>query len=134
MSRLTGSQNRTSYQDPIQVMQREALLGQQGCVVWLTGLSSSGKTTLADALAERLTWRGYLSYVLDGDNIRQGLNRDLGFSPEDRDENIRRVGEMAGVSCPLQAAEHYYIILDGIDGMNRDLPVLGFTSAGSVST
>lgn len=76
---------------------RARLLGQRGCVVWLTGLSGSGKSTLARALEKRLTACDHACYVLDGDNIRHGLNRDLGFSPADRHENIRRVGEVAAL-------------------------------------
>ncbi len=77
--------------------QRRRLLGQRGCVLWLTGLSGSGKSTLAAALEQRLVAAGRAAYVLDGDNIRHGLNADLGFSPEDRDENIRRIGEVAAL-------------------------------------
>ncbi len=77
--------------------QRERLLGQQGCVVWLTGLSGSGKSTISRLLERRLVDSGQLAYVLDGDNLRQGLNADLGFSPEDRAENIRRIGHVAGL-------------------------------------
>jgi adenylyl-sulfate kinase len=73
--------------------ERAELLGQRGAVVWLTGLSASGKSTIAYALERRLVSAGHAAYVLDGDNVRHGLNADLGFSPEDRDENIRRVGE-----------------------------------------
>ncbi len=73
------------------------LLGQRGCVVWLTGLSGSGKSTIGFALEERLVRDGHAAYVLDGDNIRHGLNGDLGFSPEDREENIRRIGEVAAL-------------------------------------
>ena len=76
---------------------RERLLGQRGCVMWLTGLSGSGKSTLASALEERLIADGRLAYVLDGDNIRHGLNADLGFSPDHREENIRRIGEVAAL-------------------------------------
>ena len=76
---------------------REALLKQKGCVVWLTGLSGSGKSSIARSLEERLFKAGYLCYVLDGDNIRRGLNSDLGFSAEDRRENIRRIGEIAAL-------------------------------------
>ncbi|GMB09264.1 adenylyl-sulfate kinase [Thermolongibacillus altinsuensis] len=65
------------------------------CVLWFTGLSGSGKSTLANAVAKELFQRGIQNYVLDGDNIRHGLNSDLGFSPEDRTENIRRIGEVA---------------------------------------
>mgnify|MGYP000430348515 CR=1 FL=1 len=74
---------------------RERLLGQKGVVIWFTGLPSSGKSTLAHALEEKLYELGHVAYVLDGDNIRHGLNEDLGFSPEDREENIRRIGEVA---------------------------------------
>ncbi|PLV59324.1 adenylyl-sulfate kinase [Thermotoga sp. KOL6] len=74
---------------------REKLLGQKGVVVWLTGLPGSGKSTIAHELEWRLLERGKLAYVLDGDNIRHGLNSDLGFSPEDRKENIRRISEVA---------------------------------------
>ncbi len=75
--------------------ERERLIGQRGVTVWLTGLSGSGKSTIAVAAEAALTQRGCLAYVLDGDNIRHGLNRNLGFSAEDRTENIRRIGEVA---------------------------------------
>ena len=71
------------------------LLGHQPVTLWLTGLSGSGKSTLASALELRLTEDGHACYRLDGDNLRHGLNRDLGFSPEDRRENIRRAAEVA---------------------------------------
>jgi adenylylsulfate kinase len=74
---------------------REQLLNQKGCVIWFTGLSGSGKSTLALEVESQLYQRGHLTYVLDGDNIRHGLNKNLGFSPEDREENIRRIGEVA---------------------------------------
>jgi len=74
---------------------RARLLGQQGTVVWFTGLSGSGKSTVAHAVERRLIDSGRLAFVLDGDNVRDGLNRDLGFSAEDRNENIRRIGEVA---------------------------------------
>lgn len=69
--------------------------GHHSCTLWLTGLSGSGKSTLAFALEHELFARGKSVYVLDGDNIRHGLNGDLGFSPEDRSENIRRIGEVS---------------------------------------
>ncbi len=75
--------------------EREALLGQRGATVWLTGLSASGKSTIAVAVEAELVKRGKLAYVLDGDNVRHGLNKNLGFSPADRTENIRRVAEVA---------------------------------------
>jgi bifunctional enzyme CysN/CysC len=68
---------------------------RRGATVWLTGLSGSGKSTIAAALAGELTRRGVLTYTLDGDNLRHGLNGDLGFSADDRTENVRRVGEVA---------------------------------------
>ena len=74
---------------------RENFLNQKGVVIWYTGLPSSGKSTIAHAVEDELFRRGHLSYVLDGDNIRHGLNKNLGFSPEDREENIRRIGEVA---------------------------------------
>jgi adenylylsulfate kinase len=75
--------------------EREAVLGQRGATVWLTGLSGSGKSTIAVAVEAELVKRGKLAYVLDGDNVRHGLNKNLGFSPADRTENIRRIAEVA---------------------------------------
>lgn len=69
--------------------------GHSSCVIWFTGLSGSGKSTLANALEQRLFALGTKTYVLDGDNIRQGLNHDLGFTPAERSENIRRIAEVA---------------------------------------
>ncbi len=77
--------------------ERCALLGQRPVTLWLTGLSGSGKSTIAKALERRLTDSGHACYVLDGDNVRRGLNRDLGFSPAERTENIRRVAEVAAL-------------------------------------
>lgn len=74
---------------------RQRMTGHRGCTVWFTGLSGSGKSTIAVAVEKALWDRGVRSYILDGDNIRHGLNADLGFSPEDRTENIRRIGEVA---------------------------------------
>lgn len=79
----------------VESFERAALLRQRGSIVWLTGLSGSGKSTIAHALEVRLIHEGRFAYVLDGDNIRHGLNRDLTFSAEDRHENIRRVSEVA---------------------------------------
>jgi adenylylsulfate kinase len=73
---------------------RIAMMNQNPFVVWLTGLSGSGKSTLATALEKKLSEKGFKTYLLDGDNIRTGLNKDLGFSVEDRKENIRRIGEV----------------------------------------
>ena len=74
---------------------RERLLGQRGATLWFTGLSGAGKSTLAVAVEEALHKEGVLTYILDGDNIRSGINNNLGFSPEDRKENIRRIAEIA---------------------------------------
>lgn len=74
---------------------REEKLGQRGVTLWLTGLSASGKSTVALLVDQLLTERDHHCCILDGDNIRRGLNSDLGFSPEDRNENIRRIGEVA---------------------------------------
>jgi adenylylsulfate kinase len=75
--------------------ERAKLLGQKGATLWFTGLSGSGKSTIAYTLEHALVQRGRLAYVLDGDNIRHGLNKNLGFSAADREENIRRIGEVA---------------------------------------
>ena len=75
--------------------ERAVQLGHRGAVIWFTGLSGAGKSTIAQALERELFSRGIHTYVLDGDNIRHGLNSNLGFSPEDRVENIRRVSEVA---------------------------------------
>jgi adenylylsulfate kinase len=87
--------NITWQQGSLSQRKREQLLRQKGVVIWFTGLSASGKSTLALAVEEELYRRGHLCYVLDGDNIRHGLNKNLGFSPEDREENIRRIGEVS---------------------------------------
>lgn len=76
---------------------RRRVLGQQGCVLWMSGLSGSGKSTIARTLECVLLQRGHAAFVLDGDNIRHGLNADLGFSPAARSENIRRVAEVAAL-------------------------------------
>lgn len=74
---------------------KEVKLGQKSKVLWFTGLSGSGKTTLAAALEKRLFEQGFMTQFLDGDNIRSGINNNLGFSPEDRMENIRRIAEVS---------------------------------------
>jgi len=81
--------------------ERENLLTQRGKTIWLTGLSGSGKSTIANELAFKLHNEGKLVYVLDGDNIRMGLNKDLGFSDNDRKENIRRIAEVANLMTDL---------------------------------
>ena len=74
---------------------KEKLMGQKGCVLWFTGLSGSGKSTVACTLEHALNAKGKMTALLDGDNVRHGLNKNLGFSPEDREENIRRIGEVS---------------------------------------
>jgi len=85
------------HETTVSKQEREQISGHKGCTVWLTGLSGSGKSTLANMLEKALWERGVRSFVLDGDNVRHGLNKDLGFSPEDRTENIRRIGEVAAL-------------------------------------
>lgn len=87
--------NITWHDGDITLEDRNALMGQKGATLWFTGLSGSGKSTVAVALEKALFERGCLSYRLDGDNIRLGINKNLGFSAEDRTENIRRIGEIA---------------------------------------
>jgi adenylyl-sulfate kinase len=91
------STNITLVRHKISLPEREARLRQRGTVVWLTGLSASGKSTLSMELERRLFDSGVVVYTLDGDNVRYGLNANLGFSPQDRTENIRRVGELAAL-------------------------------------
>jgi adenylylsulfate kinase len=85
----------TWHRGSVSAEDRARLLGHGAAVLWLTGLSGSGKSTLCRALEEALIKEGALATVLDGDNLRHGLNADLGFAPADRRENIRRVGEVA---------------------------------------
>ncbi len=89
--------NVTWHDHKVTKEEREQLLNQKGAVLWFTGLSGSGKSTIANEVAYKLNQNKQFTYVLDGDNIRHGLNKDLGFSPEDRDENIRRISEVAGL-------------------------------------
>ncbi|MBA0783899.1 hypothetical protein Gotri_001540 [Gossypium trilobum] len=96
MSTVGNSTNIFWQESPVGKLERQKLLHQKSCVVWITGLSGSGKSTLACSLSRELFTRGNLSYVLDGDNLRHGLNQDLGFKAEDRTENIRRVGTNHG--------------------------------------
>ena len=89
------STNITWHQADITPAARAANMQQIGCTVWMTGLSGSGKSTIAAAFEKALIQHGHHAYRLDGDNIRHGLNSNLGFSEEDRRENIRRIGEVA---------------------------------------
>src|SRR5438067_10029921 len=87
--------NVTWHEGHVTREERAALLKQRGATLWFTGLSGSGKSTIAFTLEHALVQQGRLAYVLDGDNIRHGLNKNLGFSAADREENIRRIGEVA---------------------------------------
>lgn len=87
--------NVTWHHGEIGADERARALGHGAACVWMTGLSGSGKSTLARRVERRLVERGAFAYVLDGDNVRHGLNADLGFGPSDRKENIRRIGEVA---------------------------------------
>ena len=106
--------------------QRAELLGHKGATIWLTGLSGSGKSTIAVELEARLIEMGKLSYRLDGDNVRMGINKNLGFSAEDRAENIRRIGEVAklfvdaGVIVISSFVSPYSIDRDNIRKLHED--------------
>ena len=94
MAETKKSTNTVWHAHTITRDERAELKKHKSCLVWFTGLSGSGKSTLANALEDRLYQMGYHTYVLDGDNVRHGLNGDLGFSDEDRTENIRRIAEV----------------------------------------
>jgi len=91
------SQNIVKSSSLVTAEERQVLMGQKSATIWLTGLSASGKSTIALQLEKQLVERGNPCYILDGDNVRHGLNRDLGFSMEDRQENIRRIAEVASL-------------------------------------
>ena len=92
---MSEEKNIVWHKQSVGRQEREAKNGHKGCVLWYTGLSGSGKSTLANEVEKRLLDLGAQSYLLDGDNVRHGLNSDLGFTKEDREENIRRIGEVA---------------------------------------
>jgi adenylyl-sulfate kinase len=99
-----ASDNNIKWHHSMSHVERRQLRHQNGCTIWLTGLSASGKSTIAIALEQRLLQRGLSAYRLDGDNIRFGLNKDLGFAEADRRENIRRIAEVARLfadSCTI---------------------------------
>jgi adenylylsulfate kinase len=95
MAESNADLNLTWHPHAVSREERTAKFGHKGCTIWLTGLSGSGKSTIANELDYQLCARGLRSFVLDGDNVRMGLNKGLGFSPDDRKENIRRIGEVA---------------------------------------
>lgn len=87
--------NITFHPGTVSYEERCSVLSQTGATIWLTGLSASGKSTIATALEQHLLHQKKSAYRLDGDNVRFGLNKDLGFSPKDREENIRRIAEVS---------------------------------------
>ncbi|MBI3441424.1 MAG: adenylyl-sulfate kinase [Proteobacteria bacterium] len=91
---MTTSNNVVWHHATVTRSRREQMNGHKGAILWFTGLSGAGKSTIAHAVEEQLHQSGCRTFVLDGDNVRHGLCEDLGFSPEDRTENIRRIGEM----------------------------------------
>ncbi len=91
---MSNSKNITWHAHQVSKEQRAKLKDQKPCILWFTGLSGSGKSTIANAVEQKLNKLGKHTYLLDGDNIRMGLNKDLGFAPGDRVENIRRIGEV----------------------------------------
>jgi len=97
MKKKMTNQNTVWHESTVSRQDREQLNGHKGCILWFTGLSGSGKSTLAHAMEDILHKRGVRTYVLDGDNVRRGLCKDLGFSDEDRTENIRRIGEVSNL-------------------------------------
>ena len=92
---MTAGKNIVPHEHKISRNDRMELLAQHSAIIWFTGLSGSGKSTIAGRVEEMLNERGFLTYLLDGDNIRTGLNKNLGFGDDDRNENIRRIGEVA---------------------------------------
>jgi adenylylsulfate kinase len=95
----TKAENVTWHHGAVTADDRERRNGHQGAVVWFTGLSACGKSTIAVEVEKKLFDMGVQTFILDGDNIRHGLNKNLGFSPQDREENIRRIGEVAKLFC-----------------------------------
>ena len=97
------SDNITWHMGEVDHADRRVAHGHRGAVLWFTGLSGSGKSTIAHRVERLLIERGAFAYVLDGDNVRHGLNADLGFSPDEREENIRRIGEVSRLFCDAGA-------------------------------
>lgn len=103
--------------------EKERMLGQRGCALWFTGLSGSGKTTIARFVERELAMKGILTQVLDGDNIRTGLNRNLGFDAESRMENIRRIAEVSKlfVGCGIVTLNCFITPLRELRSMAREI-------------
>ncbi len=118
--------NITWHEGHVTREERGTLLKQGGATLWFTGLSGSGKSTVAFTLEHALVQRGRLAYVLDGDNIRHGLNKNLGFSAADREENIRRIGEVAklfadcGVITMTSFISPYRKDRDGVRALHQE--------------
>ena len=108
---------------PMSRSERHQLLGQKGCVLWLTGLSGSGKSTISRALEYRLVHSRHVAFVLDGDEVRTGLNKDLTFTPEGRLENIRRTAEVARLfaECGIVCITSFISPLRSYRDMARDI-------------
>ena len=117
--------NLTKHNFLVSREQREQISGHKGKVLWFTGLSGSGKSTLANALDEKLNSKKYNTYILDGDNVRMGLNKDLGFSPEDRKENIRRISEVAKLFAESGKVVMTAFISPYIDDRNEARKLIG---------
>jgi adenylylsulfate kinase len=96
-----NSNSNITWHPSLSRSERNANRKQRGFTIWFTGLSASGKSTIATALEQHLLHLGLAAYRLDGDNVRFGLNKDLGFSEKDRNENIRRIAEVSGIVCFL---------------------------------
>ena len=118
--------NITFHEGTVSAEERIANMGQKGATLWFTGLSASGKSTIAVAVEQVLVARGHHVYCLDGDNIRMGLNKNLGFSAEDRAENIRRIGEVsklfadAGVLSIASFISPYTVDRDAVRTLHAD--------------
>ena len=121
--------NITWHEGKVTPEERQKNMGQKGCTLWMTGLSGSGKSTVAVALEQVLMQRGKHAYRLDGDNIRMGLNKNLGFSAEDRDENIRRIGEVtklfadAGIISVTSFISPYKAARDMVRKLHEDAKI-----------
>jgi len=122
----TRATNITWHEGHVKREDRSRMLNQEGATLWLTGLSGSGKSTVAFTLEHALVEQGRLAYVLDGDNVRHGLNKNLGFNAQDREENIRRIGEVAklfadtGVIVITSFISPYRRDRDRVREMHRD--------------
>lgn len=134
--------NITWHEGHVTRPEREKLLKQKGATLWFTGLSGSGKSTIAFTLEHALVQAGHLAYVLDGDNIRHGLNKNLGFSAADREENIRRIGEVAklfadaGIVCMTSFISPYRRDRDAVRALHAaaGLPFIEIHVATPIAT